>query len=147
MNKRGAGETITFIIIAFVMTVALSSVYIAEYMFAGDGYAFKKVESQILAFKIIDCLQGNHFLSENFDFYGKCNLNNNIEEDHLIQVIDETGNTIIDKGVSDYKTTCYLDLKSKDSSIPECYRNTFVKDGVEYSILVGSNENSRRVVQ
>ncbi len=147
MNKKGAGETLTFLIIVFMLALTMSSFYIAAYMFAGDGYAFKKVESQILAFKIVDCLQGNHFLAEDFDFYDKCTLNNNIEKDHLIQVIDETGNTIIDKGVSDYKATCYLDLKSKDSSIPECYRNTFVKDGVEYSILVGSNENSRRVVQ
>ena len=49
-------------------------------------------------------------------------------------------------GVKDFETQCFLEARFENKELPICVSSISVKDGEEYEILVGSDQDSRKAV-
>ena len=96
--------------------------------------------------KVKECLNENDFFVENFDIYSDCGFNSNLDKEHIVYVKRISDGETFLKGVGDYINQCEFAGGSGNENFPKCIkRNVFVK-GEEFEILVGSNQDSKRVL-
>ena len=147
MNKKAdSGDYAMFFVFAFLMFIIAGGIAMGVFAFFGGSYGFNYAESGVLFLKVKECLNENDFFVENFDIYLDCGFNSNIDERHIIYVKRISDGKIFLKGVEDYINQCELVGGIGNENFPKCVnRNVFVK-GEEFEILVGSNQDSKRVL-
>ncbi len=150
MNRKGVlGTGVLYSIYFFMMAVIAIGIYGGMIGYFGTGYDYRKAESRNLLDSVRDCVN-----LENLDFnslapevfYQKCRISKRVIEDgrHMIYLKDKNGKEFT-FGVADFKTRCFLNVREKNKDYPIC--SAYGKDisGENY-ILVGSSQNSRRVL-
>ena len=152
MNKRGegAGSGLLFFIFFIMMIMIGSGIVGGVLMFYGQGYDFRATDAAGLFDKTLDCFvdEKNDFFENEFDIYETCNLNKKIlSESHLILIKRLSDNEEFFIGVRDYQVRCFLEARKENINLPLCKYSEVMKNGEKYKILVGSSQNSRRVVK
>jgi len=152
MNKLGevAGSGLLFFIFFIMMIMIGSGIAGGILMFYGQGYDFRATESSSLFSKTIDCFsdENNDFFKEGFDIYGSCKFDKDtLSKNHLIFIKRLSDNREFVVGVNDYKVKCFLDARKENFNLPLCKNATIIKDGKLYEILIGSSQNSQRVIK
>jgi hypothetical protein len=153
MNKKGKkgqmGNQITIFVFFFLLMIVAAGIVIGVFMFYGKPYDFRYVDANVETYVIkkclIDSLSGNPIDWSNPDnFYGRCNLNKEVFQREMTLRIIENNKELIR-----WKNPVGCDLASKNIKFPRCvYENFSIENlqGIrEYQLLVGSNQNSRRV--
>lgn len=149
MNKRGVlGTGLLYTVYFFMMAVIALGIYGGLIGYFGTGYDYRKVESRALLDGVRECIHQNNDLSfvSSDEFYDSCKISKSVIEDgeHSIYFKDKNGNEL-SLGVSDFRTRCFLNVREKNKDYPIC--SAYGKnDGNELYILVGSSQNSRRVL-
>ena len=145
MFRKGvvAGSGVLFFVFFFMLLMVFGGIVGGVYAFYGKGYDNKYAESEMLLQEIRDCLENEKTIDENFDIIEKCRLNKNVlESEHLVLVKEKNGDEIIVIGVRSYEEQC----KFKGKQFPKCASGSVSLGDKEYEILVGSNQQSRRVL-
>lgn len=84
VDKKGGDKVISTYWFFMLFIVAAAVVYMV-FLFYGDPYDVRKIEVNLLANKVADCLVDGSFLndeilSDNFDIEKFCNINFDVEE-------------------------------------------------------------------
>ena len=147
MNRRGevAGSTLLFLGMFFVIIVIIfGGIVLGMLAFFGKGYDFRGVEARDLIDDVRVCFFKEDFFDPSFEI-SKCRLNEEVlAENHLIYVKDDKGKEFF-VGVLDYKNQCFFEGAKANENFPKCEPETIIKDGREFELIVGTNQDSRRV--
>ncbi len=143
MNRRGAETAIMFFAFMLILTMILGGIVLGVNSFYGKGYDMRQTEANLLADRVEKCFNENDFFMDGFDIYQECNLNKNvIEENHLISVKDK--DRMLFWGVNDFVNQCYFEAAEGNNDFPKCSERVIEKNGKEFTILIGSSQDSRR---
>lgn len=148
LNRYGeaTGSSLMYLVFFLIVVVIVGGIYGGIVTFFGKGYDYRQSESKSLLGIVRDCVSKNKFDLSSLnkeDFFKKCVLNSKIIEDgnHMINIKSDKGDEFI-IGVGDFKTRCSLISRFKNLDSPLC---SSVK--IEnYEIIVGSSQNSKRVL-
>jgi len=142
MNKKAdLGDYAMFFSFFLMLVIISAGITAGVYLNFGKEYDFRKVDADILNYKIKTCLSSNDF---NFqlpqeelekELLEKCRLNNNTKENHLVMI---KLNGEIKYGSESYETTCSLSEKNKN--YPVCSTSTLTKEQNKFTILTGSSQ-------
>ncbi|MEK6894613.1 MAG: hypothetical protein AABX10_04070 [Nanoarchaeota archaeon] len=150
MNRRGVlGTGVLYSIYFLMMAVIAIGIYGGLVGYFGTGYDYRKTEARILLDEVRDCFSQEKInlnsLNEK-DFYEKCGISKSVigDGEHMIYVKSKTGVEFV-TGVTDFKTRCFLNVRQKNKDYPICASYGKNVENEEY-ILVGSSQNSRRVL-
>lgn len=150
MNRRGVlGTGVLYSIYFLMMAVIAIGIYGGLVGYFGTGYDYRKAEARILLDEVRDCFSQEkinlNFLNEK-DFYERCGISKSVigDGEHMIYVKSKTGVEFV-AGVTDFKTRCFLNVRQKNKDYPICASYGKNVENEEY-ILVGSSQNSRRVL-
>lgn len=148
LNRYGeaTGSGLMYLVFFLMVVVIVGGIYGGIVAFFGKGYDYRQPESESLLGIVRDCVSKNKFdLSslKNDDFFSKCVLNSNVIEDgnHMIYIRDSKNKEFI-VGVKDFKTRCDFISRSNNLDFPSC-SSIKVED---YDIIVGSSQNSKRIL-
>jgi len=166
LNKKGA-EKIFSIWWFFIITVIATTTVIAVLLFYSAEVDVKEVEAQVLAERVLSCLNQNgvldsSFLDSNFNIIERCSLNKDVfaaGSDFLFEVsaYDESSKLIktLSIGNGGFKADCMVleSQKIKAERYPKCISKEekilFFDKGVlksgKISILAASNQASKRI--
>jgi len=149
--KKGAvaGSGLLFFVFFLMMILIGAGIAGGVWAFYGQGYDFRATESGVLFDKVLDCFfdEGNEFFEEEFDIYESCRFNENVlSKNHLVLVKGVSDGEEFFVGVRDFETQCFLDARFKNLALPLCVESKVVKNNLEYEILIGSSQDSRKVV-
>lgn len=146
MNKKAQmGNQITIFVFFFLLMLVAAGIVIGVFMFYGKPYDFRYVDAGVESYVIKQCILENSIdWSDIDDFYSKCDLDKKNFQNEITLKIVENG-----KEVVKWKDVVGCELASKNIKYPKCvYQNFTIEDsqGIRYyELLVGSNQNSRRV--
>jgi len=150
MNRTGevAGSGLLFFVFFLMMIVVGAGISGGVWMFYGQGYDFRETESSVLFDEVLDCFveEGNNFFEEGFNIYEKCKFDENVlSKNHLVLARRISDGNEFFMGVRDFETQCFLDARKKNRNLPLCVNSSITKGGEIYEIVVGSNQDSRKV--
>ena len=150
MNRKGevAGSGLLFFVFFLMMIVVGAGISGGVWMFYGQGYDFRETESIVLFEQVVDCFveEDYNFFEEGFDIYETCRLEKMVlSENHLVLVRRVSDGTEYFIGVRDFETQCFLDAREKNINLPLCVNSSIMNNGETYEIVVGSNQDSRKV--
>jgi len=158
-NKR-AGEEIYSLVWFSVWIVVWLVVIIGVLKFYSLNIDVKQVEADILSEKILDCINENGVLIDDFfkeDFgelgiFNKCGLNQEImKEDFYFKIVlDTTPKKIISGGNPGFEAMC----GQKGENVPKCVpkkENILYDDGtgakpIKIEVLTASNQKGKNVL-
>jgi hypothetical protein len=145
MNKKGGGESLMFFAFVLIMVIIVIGIVLGVNSFFGRGYDVRTVESEQLSERIESCFQQNNFFELEFNesIYEKCKLNKEVSEKHLIFIGNENKEFFV--GVLDYKNQCYFGDNDENPQFPRCTQKTITKNGETFILVVGSNQQARRI--
>jgi len=150
MNREGvSGEGLMFSTFFFMLVLILGGIVLGVLIFYGQISDFREVESEMLFEVVRNCFlnSDSDFFDTDFTtekFYGECKLNENILDEHLIQIKKlETDETFL-VGVFNFVNLCELSAKNKE--YPKCVSKKFMKDGIKFEMFVGSNQHTRGTI-
>ena len=151
MNRRGevAGSGLLFFVFFLMMIVVVAGMSGGVWMFYSQGYDFRETESSVLFERVGDCFveEKDNFFEDGFDIYETCRLEKKVlSENHLVLVRRVSDGNEYFIGVRDFETQCFLDARKKNMNLPLCVNSSIMKGGETYDIVVGSNQDSRKVV-
>ena len=150
MNRTGevAGSGLLFFVFFLMMIVVGAGISGGVWMFYGQGYDFRETESSVLFERVGDCFveEKDNFFEDGFDIYETCRLEKKVlSENHLVLVRRVSDGNEYFIGVRDFETQCFLDASKKNMNLPLCVNSSIMKGGEIYDIVVGSNQDSRKV--
>ena len=139
-NKGGQlGEQTTVFAFLFLLVIIGIGIAGGIYVFFGSSYDFRYIESDLLNYKIRNCLSENVF-DDNFknNFYEICKIDKKVIEDneYVIRILVD-GKEFLKLG---NEVEC--ELSGKSESYPECEDASFNLNGKEIQVLTGSNQQS-----
>jgi hypothetical protein len=146
LNKRAqAGDQLTVFIFFFLLMVVAAGIVIGVFLFYGKDYDFRYVDAETEIYIVKQCISENTIdWNSPDDFYSKCNLNKKNFQNEMTFKITENG-----KDVAIWKDVVGCELASKNIGFPRCVNETFSKtingQKIDYYVLLGSNQNSKRV--
>ncbi len=150
IHRRGVlGTGVLYSIYFFMMAVIAIGIYGGLVGYFGTGYDYRKAESRAMLDEVKECVNREKFdlnSLTNEVFYSKCRLGKAVIEDgeHMIYIKGKNGVEFV-TGVTDFKTRCFLNVRQKNKDYPICSSYGKNVENEEY-ILVGSSQNSRRVL-
>lgn len=139
--KKGL-QPVSFLPFIALLLIIGAGVVFSTVSFYGKGYEYRTVEAQVLLNVVKECLNEQDPFSADFN-YSDCNLNSNIQTNHLISITRDDGKQI-SIGVSDYVTQCAL--SAKNENYPRCVSERVVTRFGSYTILTGSNQRTRSLL-
>ena len=143
-RKAQLGEQIMSFPFIFMLLIIGLGIAAGIYMFFGSGYDFRKVDADILNYKIRNCLSNK---SINFDqeqtaleeeFFTTCALNQEVIKENFIILIEQNNNVKI--GTKSDETTC--SLSEKNPEYPIC-TTTYLDN---FKIVTGSKQQAQRQI-
>ncbi len=158
-NKRG-GEKLLSIWWFFSLTIIGVVIYWEVSMFYSTDSNVKLLEADILSEKILDCVNDNGFLINDFfkeDFeelgiFDRCGLNKEImEEDFYFKItINTAPKKIVSGGNPGFEALC----GQKGENVPECitkkenilYNNGGEIKPIKIEVLTASNQKGKNVL-
>lgn len=142
--KRGSGDVLLFIVLAGLMALTVIGISLGLVAFFGEGYDFRTAESDVLAYRVQQCLERVDMFSPDFTLE-VCGLDSSVlDEEHLILLEREDGQNFT-HGVYGYKESCYFTAAKGKLSYPQCVSFNGVHNGLAYTGLVGSAQVARVV--
>ncbi|MDP4039378.1 MAG: hypothetical protein Q8P57_02255 [Candidatus Pacearchaeota archaeon] len=155
MNRKGGapGKGILFFIFFFMGIMIAGGLVGGVSAFYGKGYDFRGVDAFNLYDVVSECFDKPDFFIEEFTentekFYELCRLSKDVlEKGHLVyikEVLKTNDGKEFFVGVYDFKTQCFLEARGKNKNLPVCKSGVLNKDGREFEIIIGSNQNSRK---
>lgn len=148
MNRKGevTGSGLLFFVFFMLMLMIGAGIAGGVWMFYGQGYDFREVESTILFEQVLDCFYENDFYDGEFNIYESCRFEEKVlSKNHLVLVRRLSDGNEFFIGVKDFETQCFFEAREKNINLPLCVSLKVTKAGEEYEIFAGSNQNSRRV--
>ena len=150
MNRKGgAGDFVNFIGFFLIMIIIGGGIIGGYLVFFGQGYDFRQAEADTLFVVVRDCFLDypEDLFRDDFnknDFLEHCRLNENVAEDRLIYVREvKDGGREFFIGVYDYQTQCFL--VDDRGAFAKCRKQEVLKNGDKFELIVGSDQQSRRV--
>lgn len=149
-RKGNLGSGILYFVLFLMMVLIALGIVSGTYAFFGKGQDFRETEAGALFHRVSDCFGKNNFFSEGFIekpdlFFKKCGLSQEVLEDgqHVVYVKRISDDKEFFVGVYDFIFRCGFDekIKNKNKELPICKS----LKGLEYELIVGSSQNSRRV--
>ncbi len=147
-KKASAGAGILFFVFFFMVIIVGGGLAGGFYVFFGNGYPFRELESRQLFTDVKKCFTDSNLLEKGFVqdkelFFETCKISKEVLEDghHLVYLRRISDNSEFFVGVYDYTVRCGLDARFKNKELPLCKEETFG----DYQLIVGSSQNSRRV--
>jgi hypothetical protein len=145
MNKKASKWMSPYLFFIFVFVAIF--IVIGVVLFYSVKVDVRQEEAQFLTNKLIDCIKNQESIpNEEFDYYTKCKLNEQIinNNNYYIKIEttkEETTKKIFETGVKDYKIRC--DLKKEDpdleGDIPKCQETKIIIKNSEINLFVASN--------
>jgi hypothetical protein len=98
-RKAQAGDQLMVFWFIFLMVILAGGIIAGIYIFFGSEYDFRKVDAQVLNYRVQKCLSENEInwsgtQELNDDFYQKCRLNKEVINETLFVLISFDGKTI-----------------------------------------------------
>ncbi len=157
-RDKKAGEKLLTIWWFFVLALVGGGIVIGVLIYYSGEIDVRKLESELLADRILDCLseQGNlneEFLKDDFDIFQGCSLDKEVIENSgnfyiNVSLYDLDGESIkeITKGVGSFEVNCKLE----GGDYPKCSgKEIFVFDSLgeklKFKILAGTNQEIKKV--
>lgn len=146
INKRGElGNQITIFVFFMLLMIVAAGIVVGVFLFYGKPYDFRHVDAETSIYNVKQCIIDNSInWNDASDFYSKCNFNRKVFEDEMTLKITENGRDVLK-----WNDDVACSLASKNIGYPRCTNETFSKSvngqSIIYFVLVGSNQNSRRV--
>ncbi len=152
MNKIAQlGSQMMIFAFLFLLFVIGVGIVIGISIFFGEEYEFRKVDADILNYKLRECISQkdiNWDLAQDEiekEIFEKCNLNEAILKQDFTISIKLNGEIKYNLGVA---SKCSLSEKNKE--FPKCTESNVVKningDSKTFSILAGSEQNIREKI-
>lgn len=138
MKKGELGNMTLIISFLFILGIIGFGIVSGNYAFFKDGHDIRQAEANSLNEKITECFSENEEILHENDLFSKCGIDEEIIEKNFLIVIKKDNAEIINVGKHD-ETRCILGDKNKQ--FPKCKNSTISKDGSQYFILTGSNQN------
>jgi hypothetical protein len=141
-RRAQVGEQMMVFWFVFLLLLVGGGIYAGVYIFFGSEYDFRKVDAEILNYRVEKCLIENEIDFGNLsgeiggNFYEKCRLNQGIINETFFILVNATGKEY-EAGPGDRQQCSLGELNDK---YLRCKGKTFVKNGKEYSVLTGSNQ-------
>ena len=150
-NKKGnLGNQISIFTFVFFLVIIAGGIYAGVYMFFGEGYDFRSVESELLAYRIKQCVMEDKFDKEKF--FALCDIDEKVvTANNMIKVCFNTQDCIeesknISFSVGSNFQACMLGGAKENENYPQCAFLNFEKDGKKFEIVAGSKQNARREI-
>jgi len=148
--RRGAlGSGLLYFVFLLIVFMIVGGIYGGLIAFFGKGYDYRFDESISLSQEVKECFvrEGFFDLTTELDknvFLEKCKISGKVLEDgeHLIYMKNKNG-VEFSIGVDDFKNRCFFSARFRNRDLPLCVPLESVEG--DY-LLVGSSQNSRRVV-
>lgn len=145
----GAGAGMMFFAFFVLIMIVGGGLFWGVNAFFGKGYDFRQTEAGLMNMKIERCFSQNDFFLEGFNesFYEICGLNENVIEDgsHLILVRNIVGGEEVLWGVGDFENQCDFKGGKGNLDFPVCKKTELKKGGVDFVILTGSRQHSKKL--
>lgn len=158
MNKKG-GEKLLSVWWFFVLIVIGGGIFIGVLIYYSVDINVNEIEADILAERILNCIndngQLNYIFDSNFDIFQKCNLNPNLFEkpsDYFFNISIYDGDVLIfnmAKGDYSFQADCLIQEKVTANYFPKCSRKidyVFYNDNnkvLKVVILTGANQKGK----
>jgi len=153
MNKKKAqaGNQLMFIPFIFLLVIVAGGIAIGVYMFYNAEYDLREIDSEILNYKIKECILNQDLNWElnkqdfESEFLEKCKLNKEVLhlENTFVILLKCNDEVKYDLG---NEVNCGLSEKNKD--YPKCTDSTFLKkinnEDVEFKIKTGSSQRKKQ---
>ena len=146
-NKKAVGEQIMVFVFFFIVLIIVLGITAGIYIFFGSEYEFKKVDADILALGISQCIKNNQIdfsqdeeqLRE--EFYNNCRFNKEVIEEYFVYQISINDEPKLSLKAS--QTDCALGEKSE--KYPRCTSVNFSHNSQKFIILAGSQQSARKI--
>ncbi len=145
MDKKGiGGEVVMFGPFFALLLIVFAGIYLGVNAYFSHSYESRFIEAGILTHTIEDCFSRHDFFAPSFNITASCELSSDVlSKDHLVHIEGTDGRTF-SLGVTDYNVQCYLSGAESNEAYPKCLRKELIKDGKNYTLTVGSNQQSSR---
>ncbi len=154
-KKGNLGNQISIFTYLFFLAVIAFGIYAGVYLFFGEGYDFRGVESELLAYKIKQCIIQDKFDKEKF--FAECNIDENVvRANNIIKICVDSQNCVEENknienqgvlfSVGSNFQACLLEGAKENKNYPKCAFVNFEKEGKKFEIIAGSKQNSRREI-
>ncbi len=142
MNRKAdVGDWPDFIGVFLAILIIGAGIVGAYYSFFSKEYDFRKVDSELLANRIEQCLNEHGF---NLNISSDCKINSNFLSGKVLIYIKRQSDGLENfSGIYDYLVRCGL---NSVSSAPICVSREVSIGSEKYYLLVASNQKSREVV-
>lgn len=146
-NKRGQlPYNMMIFIFLFILSIIVGGIAMGTAMFFSSDYDFRKIDAELLNYKLKNCLEENEFdfslpreqLEEKI--YEVCSLVNLKEAQDFLIVIKFNGEEKFRAGAED-ESSCILWNKNK--AFPRCEPSTILKNGDEITIIAGASQDKK----
>lgn len=154
INLRGqlGSQTMVFVFL-FLMIVIGVGIVAGVSIFFGSGYDFRGNDAEILNFKTRECLikEGVDFGLEKKDlekeFFERCRISKEsmLNNSLILKVcVDkDIENCVVENGeiqIGGNFNACSFEGVKENDAFPICYRASLKVEGIEYSVISGSNQ-------
>ena len=145
ISQRGSGDVLLYLVFAAVMAVTTIGLGLGLAALFGEGYDFRTSESELLAYRVQECVQKSDMFAEGF-ILSACGLDANVlGTEHMIHLEREDGK-VFDYGVTSYRESCFFKGAEGKFTYPQCTQFTFVtRDNKTVRGIVGSAQVARVV--
>lgn len=146
MKNKKAQLPYAMMILVFlpILTLIVGSIAIGSAMFFSDEYDFRKIDAEILNYKVRSCLKDNEFDFSAQDLeekiYNMCQIKKISQSNDFFITIKINLEQKLHLGVES-ESSCILSDKNKQ--FPVCETSSIQKNGDEITITTGSSQNKK----
>ncbi len=149
-NRRGQlGNQMMIFPFLFLIFIISVGIVAGVYLFFGAGYDFREVDAELLNYKVRKCIVEGEIGAEFWsDFFEKCGIDEVVmlENDLILRICEGDcaigGDAKVQIG-GNFQACRFKGVKENDA-FPRCVDESVSKNGVEYSVIAGSNQVAKK---
>ncbi len=141
------GSSILFFVFFMMMAIVAAGLVGGVLAYFGNGFDFRQRDAGTLFSQVKHCFDRQDFFSAGFVenpelFYKECRLSEKaLQNNYIVYARKISDNKEFLVGIRDYIVRCDFTAGLKNKYLPLCAKYEFG----DYEIIVGSNQNSRKV--